>query len=63
MEKPPQQLIIGRVVSGIDGLVVLAEELLALWLGEVTEDLPGMAARLGDYPAAAEFSTVHTIGD
>ena len=38
MEKPLQQLIAGRVVRGIDRLVVLAEELLALWLGEVTED-------------------------
>jgi hypothetical protein len=52
VEKPLQQLIIGRVVRGIDGLVVLVEELLALWLREVTEDhqrIGGVFRRLCDH--------------
>jgi hypothetical protein len=33
------------------------------WPGPRPADLPGVAARLADYPAAAEFSAIHTIGD
>jgi hypothetical protein len=33
------------------------------WPGPGPADLPDMAARLGDCPAAEEFSTVHTIDD
>ena len=33
------------------------------WPGPRSTDLPGVAARLGDYPAAGGFSAVHTIGD
>ena len=33
------------------------------WPGPRPADLPGVAARLADYPAAAEFSAMHTIGD
>jgi hypothetical protein len=35
MEESPQPPVTGRVVRGIDRLVVLAEELLALWFGEL----------------------------
>jgi hypothetical protein len=38
MEKAPQVLITGGVVRGIYRPVVLAEELLALWFGEVSQD-------------------------
>jgi hypothetical protein len=38
VKKPSQPLVAGRVVRGIDRLVVLAEELLALSFGEVSED-------------------------
>jgi serine/threonine-protein kinase len=33
------------------------------WPGPASADLPGMAAHLADYPAAAEFSAVHTVDD
>jgi hypothetical protein len=33
------------------------------WPGPQAADLPGVAARLAGYPAAAEFSAVHTVGD
>lgn len=38
VKKPPQPLVTGRVVRGIDRLVVLAEELLVLSFEEVSED-------------------------
>ena len=38
MKEAPQYVVAGRVVRGIDRLVVLAEELLALSFGEVSED-------------------------
>ena len=38
MKETPQPLVAGRVVRGIDRLVVLAEELLALSFGKVSED-------------------------
>ena len=38
VKETPQPLVAGRVVRGIDRLVVLAEELLALSFGKVSED-------------------------
>jgi hypothetical protein len=38
VQKAAQLLVTGGVVSGIDCLVVLAEELIAFWLGEVSQD-------------------------
>jgi len=38
VEEAPQPLVTGRVVCGIDRLVVLAEKLLALSFGEVSQD-------------------------
>ena len=37
MQKAAQLLVTGGVVSGIDCLVVLAEELIAFSLGEVSQ--------------------------
>ena len=38
MEKAPQLLVTGGIVRGIDRLVVLAEELLMLLFGEISQD-------------------------
>jgi hypothetical protein len=38
VEEVPQPLVTGRIVCGVDRLVLLAEELLALWFGEVPQD-------------------------
>jgi hypothetical protein len=38
VEKAPQVLVTGRVMGGIDCPVVLAEELLVLSFGEVSQD-------------------------
>lgn len=38
MEEPPQPLVASRIVRGIHRLVILAEELLVLSFGEVSED-------------------------
>ncbi len=38
VKEPQQPLVADRVVRGIDRLVVLAEELLALSFGEVSQD-------------------------
>ena len=38
MEKTPQLLVVGWVARGVHRLVVLAEELLVLSFGEVSED-------------------------
>jgi len=38
VQKAPQLVVTGGVVRGIDCLVVLAEELIAFSLGEVSQD-------------------------
>jgi hypothetical protein len=38
VEKAPQMLVSGGVMRSVDRLVVLAEELLVLSFGEVSED-------------------------
>ena len=38
VQKAPQLLVTGGVVRGIDCVVVLAEELIAFSLGEVSQD-------------------------
>ena len=38
MEEPPQPLVASRIVRGIHYLAVLAEELLVLSFGKVSED-------------------------
>jgi hypothetical protein len=59
MEESPQPPVTGRVVRGIDRLMVLAEELLALWFGEVSQDhqrIGGVFRRLCGH--VAQFTPV-----